>query len=119
MEERRRYKRWQIEKSVQCRFQENTQNCFLKEISYKGVSISLEATQIDLGKSCALTIAIVNELEPLNISCDIVWQRNINNNLELGLYFTRIKDKDKERIFRYVFDHFPEQILKQWWQGVD
>ena len=119
MEEKRRYRRWQVEKSAQCRFEEHNLRCFLGDISLKGIRIFLEATQIDLGKSCELTIAITNELEPLNVSCDIAWQRKIDKDIELGLCFTRIRDRDKDRIFRYIFDHFPQQIINQWWSTVN
>ena len=117
MEEKRRYKRWQIEKAAQCRFEESALDCFLKDISFKGAGIPLKAVPEDLSKTCDLRIAIADDAEPLNVDCDIVWQRKTDKNTELGLYFRRIKDRDKERIFRYVFERYPEQLTKDWWSG--
>lgn len=119
MQEKRRYRRWEIEKTAQCRFQEKALSCSLGDISLKGVRILLKATEVELGQSCDLTITIIGELEPMNISCDIAWQKKVDRDIELGLYFTRIRDKDKERIFQYVFDHFSQQIITQWWSGVN
>ena len=115
MDEKRRYKRWQIDKAAHCRFADRALSCSLIDVSFKGAKIFLEAAQLNLGKSCDLTIKIIHELEPISIGCDVIWQNQRDRNVELGLYFSRIKDNDKERIFRYVFDYFPEQITKQWW----
>ena len=68
---------------------------------------------------CELTITVDSGPEPLNVSCGIVWQKKTDQEIELGLYFTRIKDTDKNRIFSYVFDHFPQQVLRHWWSGVN
>ncbi|MBU3934122.1 MAG: PilZ domain-containing protein [Candidatus Omnitrophica bacterium] len=119
MEEKRRYRRWEIGKAAQCRFQEKALSCSLEDISLKGGKVVLQAAGAGLGESCELTITIADELEPMNIACDIAWQRKGEKEIELGLYFTRIRDRDKERIFNYVFEHFPQQLIKQWWSGTN
>lgn len=117
MEEKRKYRRWEIGKAAQCCFQKKALSCSLEDISLKGVRVVLQAVEAGLGESCELTITIADELEPMNIGCDIAWQKKVDKDTELGLCFTRIKDRDKERIFNYVFEHFPQQVVKQWWSG--
>ena len=80
---------------------------------------ALEVIEMELAQSCDLTITIADELEPINVGCALAWQKKVDKDTELGLYFTRITDKDKERIFNYVFEHFPQQVVKQWWSGLN
>ena len=75
--EKRRYKRWEVEKTAQCRFRENVLSCSLEDISFKGARIVFPAgpaAEEELRESLQLTITIAGELEPLNVVCDIAWQ---------------------------------------------
>ncbi len=117
--ERRINNRWQITKIAQCRFASSTQSCLIKDVSIKGAMIILENTKASLSQICELTIRIIDDLEPIIIDCDAVWQRQTQDGLELGLAFARIRDKDKNKIFRYVFDYFPREVSRGWWQGTE
>ena len=35
------------------------------------------------------------------------------------LYFSKIKDFDKEQIYQFIHKYYPEQIRAKWWDGIN
>lgn len=65
----------------------------------------------------ALSITLGYELS-LNIEATVVWNKVLEADNICGLYFTRIRDMDKEKIYEFVQRNFSEQIKQQIWRGV-
>ncbi|PIP20866.1 MAG: hypothetical protein COX40_02465 [Candidatus Omnitrophica bacterium CG23_combo_of_CG06-09_8_20_14_all_40_11] len=118
MEERRRFVRWQVNRqaSVKLRDQDNPFDCKIKDIGLKGLRI-YSPQELKKDSNLALSIALGYELS-LNIEASVAWNKAVGADNICGLYFTRIRDIDKEKIYEFVRKNFPEQIEQQLWKGV-
>ena len=111
MEERRRGFRWQIDRQAMVNLAGELSYtlCSVKDINYNGLQISLEQ-ELPKDSSLKLGINFPDEFA-LEIEAGVAWHKN---NL-YGLYFTKIKDKDKEKIYNFVYKNYRHQIDKRWW----
>lgn len=119
MRERRHCARWQINRQAKVRLEgtEEFVDCQVKDIGFKGLQMVLG---LKLPQESFLKLSVIlSEEFTLDIEAGVVWQRSIAGLINFyGLYFTKIKDQDKEKIYKFVYKHFPLQITKRWWQAV-
>lgn len=117
MHEQRRFARWQINREAKIRLAGAvaSMTCTIHDIGFMGARISLTQR---LPKDTPLKINIIlpNEFACLDIEIWVVWHKKIMDVNIYGVYFTRIKDIDKENIYKFMRRYFPEQFNKQWWQ---
>jgi len=118
MEERRRFVRWQVNRqaSVKLQGQDNPLECKIEDVSLKGLRIH-SPQEFKKDSNLALSIALGYELF-FNIEASVAWNKAVGADNIYGLYFTNIKDVDKEKIYRYVYGNFPEQIKQRVWKAV-
>lgn len=116
MNERRIVPRWQINRQAKVKLEgaECFSDCQIRDINLKGLQICLG---LKLQKDSFLKLCIsLAEDYILDIETWVVWHKTIGDSNTYGLYFTRIKDNDKEKIYRFVYKFCPEQIKRQYWQ---
>jgi hypothetical protein len=117
--DRRGTRRWCVNKQAKIKLPgaESFALCQLKDINFKGTQISLG---LKLPKDTFLVLhVILPDENALEIEAWIVWHRTIDGCNIYGLYFSRISDKDKEKVYQFVRKSCPEQLSKQWWQGAE
>lgn len=115
MPERRCIIRWQTSNTAQIKLEgaESPIDCLIKDINYKGLQICLKAR---LPKDTHIKLKLVlNDEFSLEAEVWVAWHKSIDDINIYGFYFTRIKDSDKEKIYKFVYKYFPEQITRQWW----
>jgi hypothetical protein len=119
MEIRRRFARWKVNMPARIRLggAEKFINCHIDDISMVGVKISLPLKLPDY-KFIKLTI-LLSDTFALNVEAWVGWHRAGDGVNVYGLYFTRISDSDKEKIYRYLNANHREALEKAWWQGMD
>lgn len=108
--------RWQFNRQARVKLgeSENFVPCQLKDMNLKGCQIALEEK---LEKDTFLKLCLVCGDEfTLDAEVWVAWHRSIDGLNLYGLYFTKIKDSDKERIYKYIHKHCSEQIIKQQWK---
>jgi c-di-GMP-binding flagellar brake protein YcgR len=112
MEERRRGFRWQIDRQAMVNLtgEPSYALCSVKDINYNGLQISSDK-ELPQEASLKLGIAFPDELA-LEIEAGVAWHKN---NL-YGLYFTRIKDQDKKKIYEFIYKNYRQQVNKIWWE---
>jgi len=118
MQIKRRFARWQIEQEAKVKLEgaQEYAHCTISDISFMGTKISLA---LKLPKDTFLRLKIVlREGLILNVEVWVAWQRTIDGHNVYGLYFTKIKDPDKEKIYKFIRSNFPEQMNGKWWQGL-
>jgi hypothetical protein len=118
MQIKRRFARWQIEQEAKVKLEgaQEYAHCTISDISFMGTKISLA---LKLPKDTFLRLKIVlREGFILNVEVWVAWQRTIDGHNVYGLYFTKIKDPDKEKIYQFIRSNFPEQMNGKWWQGL-
>jgi hypothetical protein len=115
MEVRRRFARWKINVSAKMKLAgaEKFVNCHIEDISMRGVKISLPLKLPD-DKFVKLTLAL-SDTFMLNIEAWVGWHKSANGVNTYGLYFTRIAESDKEKIFRYFNANKRDGLEKAWW----
>lgn len=116
MPERRRFIRWQTFRQAKVKLpdQEDYVDCRVNDINFKGLQIFL-AQKLPLDSYVKLSL-ILTESFTLNVEAWVTWHRSVDGHNIYGLYFTKIIDSDKERIYNLIRNEFPEQIRRQWWQ---
>jgi len=118
MHDRRKITRWSINHPAKIKFEgaEVFIDAQLLDINFKGLQIAFKPKLIkDLVVKFKLVLS--DELA-LEAEAWIAWHRNVNSHNIYGLYFTKIRDSDKEQIYKFVFKHSPHQIHRQWWKGL-
>ena len=118
MQERRQFARWQVNRqaSVKLQGQDNPFDCKIEDIGFKGLKIH-STQELKKDSSLALDITLDHSLS-LNIEASVVWNKALGADNICGLYFTRIKDIDKEKIYKFVQNNFPKQIGLRLWKGI-
>lgn len=118
MSERRRLPRWQIRQPVKITLPgaQVPAACQIMDINLKGMQVLLGlklATDTFVKIKIILAEGFILDI----IEAWIVWRRALDGKNIYGLYFTQIKDNDKENIYKFMRKYFPNQINKQWWQS--
>jgi len=118
MNNRRSISRWQIKRQAKIKLvgAENFADCNIKDINLKGaqVCLGLKLPKDNFIKFCLF----LAEDCSLNIEAWVVWHKTIGNLNSYGLYFSRVKDEDKEKIYSFVHKYCPEQIKRQYCQDI-
>ncbi len=117
MQSRRLGIRWQTNKPAKVKLEgaEDFVNCMLSNISLKGLKITL-TEKLPIDKFCKLDL-ILSDKFSLNIEVWVAWHKTISDLNSYGVYFKKMKDSDRENIYKFIRSDFPEQLKKQWWEG--
>jgi len=119
MQDRRRFVRWQIDRQAKIKLEgaESFADCHIKDINLKGLQISLG---LKIQKDTFLKFNLyLTEETSFDIEVWMVWHKSIDGVNIYGLYFTKIKDSDKEKIYQFTRRYFSKEINKQWWKGLN
>jgi hypothetical protein len=115
MNERRSTNRWQINKHCGIKLQgaEVVTGCYIRDISLKGLQVAL---RMKLPEDTFLRLSIfLHEKLTLDIEAWTVWHKTILGENYYGFYFSKIKDSDRERIYKFLCECL---IAKDWWRGL-
>ncbi len=118
MEQRRKLSRWQINRQAKIKLEgaQAFADCQIKDINLKGLQISLG---MKLPRDSFLKFCIFFAQDcVLDIEAWVVWHKTILDTNTYGLYFTRVRDNDKEKIYRFVHKYCPEQIKRQYYPDI-
>jgi hypothetical protein len=119
MQDNRQIKRWQINWQTKIKLEgaEGFTNCSIHDINLKGVRICLPH-KIQVDTFLRLSIVLYEDCVLQDIEVWVAWHKAINNNNFYGLYFTKIDDASKEKIYQFMRRNFKEQMNSQLWKGL-
>lgn len=125
IEENRKFARWNTSRPVRFSLvgkdNEEEKMALLKDISFAGARMSLFES-LRLNDKLDMFLEIPDEEHAIHCEGKVVWQKSVEDAgaapFACGLSFTRIKDQDKEKMFRYMSQNSPEEVKKKWWEGV-
>jgi len=107
MHERRRLLRWQINRRALIRLNQaaNELYCQIKDISCVGTQVALHAklppdTQFKMSLKLSADYSIEAKVW-------VSWHRVANGSNHYGLYFSEIKDADKDKISKFISSFYP------------
>jgi c-di-GMP-binding flagellar brake protein YcgR len=118
MQIQRRFTRWKIKNEAKVRLEgaEAAIGCQINDISFSGLQL-LVAQKLPRDVALKLNI-ILPDGNTLDVEVWVVWHKPIDGHNLYGLYFTKIKDQDKEKIYQFMRRYFPWELNKQWWKDV-
>lgn len=90
-------------------------DCNIFDLSLRGIQL---ATKARLGKDCFVRFCVILHPEfEINIEAWVAWQKPAGRHTVYGLYFHRIKDADKDKIYKFLCRFFPERVRRQMRDG--
>jgi hypothetical protein len=119
VKDRRRDSRWQINRQAKVKLEgaQAFAPCRIKDINFKGLQLSL-GMKLPKETFLKLSIAFADEFT-LSLEAWVVWHRCIDRFNLYGLYFSKIDEQDKEKIYRFVHKHLPHEMIKGPWQETE
>ena len=110
----RRFTRWVLHKNAKFRqgkIDSPYVDCIITDLSFKGAKISTLA-RIPRDAFTRLSI-ILSEDVILNVEAWVVWQKRVDRVNFYGMYFSKIQDSDKEKIYRFICSSYPKQLSEK------
>lgn len=102
MKERRRLARWLVNQHAALKLGQAAKEllCQIKDINSKGAKITLNTKLPDYE---ALRISLrLSENYTVEAEVWVAWRKVVNGINHYGLYFSKIKDADKDKIFKFI-----------------
>ncbi|MCX5703951.1 MAG: PilZ domain-containing protein, partial [Candidatus Omnitrophica bacterium] len=108
MPDHRSCPRWQVNWQARLKLegQEEHAPCTLRDINFKGARVCLEQ-KLSVDTRLNLNLCLCPEAS-LEVEVWVVWHRNIGELNEYGVYFSKIKEADKEKIYQFMNSNFKE-----------
>lgn len=118
MSERRRLVRWKIDKALKVRLDgaEACANCTVNDISLTGCRLTLQL-KLPTDKYLKLSIELSDE-SVINIEAWVAWCKTGDCSHCYGVYFSKIRDTDKEIIYQFIRKNFPRLMSSYLWKGL-
>ena len=118
MQSRRFGIRWQTNRPAKVRLEgaEGFVNCILSNISLKGFKITL-SEKLPIDQFFKLDLILSEKFSLNSIEIWVAWHKTISDFNSYGVYFKKMKDSDRDSIYKFIRSDFPEQMNKQWWEG--
>ena len=86
----------------------------MHDLNFNGARISLNQ-RLPRERLVKMKISLSDEFT-LEIKIWVVWYKSIDGINVYGLYFTKINEEDREKIYKFVYKCFPEEVSKKWGQ---
>ncbi|MDP2941673.1 MAG: PilZ domain-containing protein [Candidatus Omnitrophota bacterium] len=117
MADRRQTIRWQLDRQakLKCEGGECFVCCQLKDINFKGFKM-VTSQKLEKDKFVKLELALSEDFI-FQAEVWVAWHKTVEGHNIYGLYFSKIKDAHKERIYQFIQNYVPGQIKQRWWQG--
>lgn len=118
MQEKRSCPRWQVnwQARVKCGGRDSPVECYINNVNFKGLRLSFKE-ELQVNTIVSLDIFLTDDFA-LNIEAKIVWHKTAEGLHCHGLFFTRIKDCDKQRLSQFVRKNFKGEVNRLCWQDV-
>lgn len=106
---RRKFIRWDLKHEVNLKIGAGEPtSCQVHNISLKGVEVTL-ARELAQDRSNKLQLYF-DDGHPVSAEGWVMWHRRVDGLNVYGLYFTRISDTDKEKLYEFVVRHCRQQV---------
>lgn len=115
MQEHRRYVRYQVNQQGRLKLEQASTewSCQVKDINYKGAKIALNAK---LSENTALRINLrLSEDCSIDVEIWVAWHKVFNGVNHYGIYFDKIRDVDKDKIYSFLNKYCYKEMMGKWW----
>jgi hypothetical protein len=117
--EQRKITRWSISRQIKIKLagEDDFVDCSLVNLNHKGLQLVFGDKVIEQDQFINLSILLDNNVV-LDLEAWIVWRKVVDGQNYYGFYFTKIKDSDKDSLFKFVYKYAPQQVNNCWWRGI-
>ena len=116
MPTQRRYVRWILNKNAKFKIGPNGPpytDCVITDLSFKGAKIN---THMKLPRDTFMEMSIIlAENVVLNVEAWVVWHKTVDGINSYGVFFSKMHDHDKEKIYRFICSSYPNQLNEKRW----
>jgi len=111
MQDLRKITRWQINQPAKIRLEGAVRDadCHIKDINFRGMQIIL-GLKLFLDSYINLRLILSPEVS-LDVQVWVAWHKTIDGQNTYGLYFSKINDEDKDKIYAFVYKNVPNKVL--------
>jgi hypothetical protein len=111
--ERRKFERWNISTRAKIRLRGAVADidCVIHDINFYGAKISSKR-RLSVDTCLDLKIALSDEYV-LDVGAWVAWHKAIEKINIYAVYFSRISDSDKKKIYKFVYKNSPKELHKQ------
>jgi len=111
MQERRKVSRWDARKEARIKLDGavSEASCRLEDINFKGMQLTLKL-KLAVDNYIKFTL-ILSEDVSVDVEAWVTWHKQAKEGNTYGLYFTKLKDADKEKIYKFIYQHAPPKLL--------
>jgi len=115
-QDRRSIVRWPISVDAKLKIADSQKSlpCQIKDINLKGIQISL-AEKLEKDTFLKLRFFLLDSIV-LHVEAWVVWHKAIDNVNIYGLYFSKIRGSEKEKIYNFVYRYCGDKVEKHAWQ---
>jgi hypothetical protein len=120
MRELRKLARWQVNQPAFLKLDQADEKilCRVKDINFKGARVALDAKNIKLSSDSTFKVSLwLSEDYTVEATIWVVWTRVIDGVNHCGLYFSKIKDVDKDKIYKFIHKFRSDGLKKESWLG--
>lgn len=117
MRVKRHFMRWRVDQKVEVKFTGVSRfvNAVIRDISLMGMQISLDE-ELPGERSFPLTVRLAGGVQ-WNVEPWVAWHSLDERTHVYGIYFNRIHDADKEKIWGFINTACQDQICSARWQA--
>jgi hypothetical protein len=112
VQNRRQFPRWQINRPAKVQLEGAVvfAPCEVKDINFKGLTIALK---IRLRRDAYIKFKLaLSDEHIIDVESWLVWHKSVAGINIYGLYFTKISEQDKEKIYKFVHKYSTQEIGK-------
>jgi hypothetical protein len=115
MSEHRKLPRWQINQQVKLKLEQAVEDvfCQIKDINYKGIGVVL-AAKLPQDTAFRLNLRLADDYT-FDAEVWVAWVKVIDGINHYGLYFIKLKDADKEKIYGFLNKYCTNEIKRKAW----
>lgn len=120
MKELRKLNRWQVNQSAYLKLDQVDEAifCQVKDINSKGARVTLNAKNTKLPPDSTFKISLrLSEDYTVEATIWVVWSKMIEGVNHCGLYFSKIKDVDKDKIYKFIHKFRSSGFKQESWSG--
>jgi len=117
MQNHRNFVRWQINHKAKVRLEQTIDEvlCQVKDINYKGMSVVLRV-KLPQDTAFKMHLSLSDDLS-FDAEAWVIWSRVIDGINHYGIYFSKLKDVDKDKIYNFINKHCQVEMINKWWPG--
>jgi len=118
-QDRRQLVRWQLDWQAKIRQegQDMPVDCQIQDLNLKGCKLVV-GSALAKDKYVRINLSFSDEFT-FSLEAWVVWHKEQARHAMHGVYFTKMKDEDREKIYEFLRRSFPEKLKQQWWRGLN